>query len=113
MFTRKETIQFLDRYFHILRIEPKFIEVKSVNSGHHWMVFKKELDQEQPYVLYHKHGATDPWYHEHKRSWTVAALVGEIKRHDGYVAKHPDYLKRFKYARQARRIDFKTPFCEG
>ncbi len=113
MFTRNEIQQFKSGYFRIIRIEPKFIEVESVYTGHHWMVFKKELEQDRPYVLYHKHRAADPWYHEHKRSWTVAALVGEIKRHDDYVVKHPDYLKRFKYARQARRIDFKTPFCEG
>ena len=45
--------------------EEKFIEVKSKNTGHCWMIFKKTYDQIKPVILYHKHKANDEWYHEH------------------------------------------------
>ena len=65
MFTNSEKKLLGGGYFTIIREEEKFIEVKSRNTGHCWMIFKKTYDQDKPVVLYHKHGKTDAWYHEH------------------------------------------------
>ena len=100
MFTKPELKLFKDGYFNIIRIEDRIIMAQSKNTGHCWMIFRKELETEKPYVLYHKHSLKDPWYHEHRRARCVSHLVKEIKSHDGYVVEHPDYLKQLKYARR-------------
>ncbi len=97
MFTNSEKKLLGGGYFTIIREEEKFIEVKSRNTGHCWMIFKKTYDQDKPVVLYHKHGKTDAWYHEHKRGWMVGEMVKEIKKHDKYVIAHPNYLKQKRY----------------
>ena len=71
MFTNSEKKLLGGGYFIIIREEEKFIEVKSRNTGHCWMIFKKTYDQDKPVVLYHKHGKTDAWYHEHWKTRTV------------------------------------------
>ena len=96
MFTNSEKKLLGGGYFIIIREEEKFIEVKSRNTGHCWMIFKKTYDPDRPIVLHHKHSITDVWYHEHKRGWSVEEMVKEIKKHDKYVVAHPNYLKRKK-----------------
>lgn len=96
MFTNSEKKLLGGGYFTIIREEEKFIEVKSRNTGHCWMIFKKTYDPDRPIVLHHKHSITDEWYHEHKRGWSVEEMVKEIKKHDKYVVAHPNYLKRKK-----------------
>ncbi len=100
MFTKPELKLFQDDYFNILKIEDRIIMAQSKNTGHCWMIFRKELETEKPYVLYHKHSLKDPWYHEHRQARCIAPLVNEIKCHDDYVVKHPDYLKQLLYARR-------------
>lgn len=81
-------------YFRVIRVEDRFVTVQSRNTGHVWMIFKKTYETDRPVVLHHKHSLTDEWFHEHKRGWTVAEMVKEIKRHDKYVVAHPNYLSR-------------------
>lgn len=97
MFSTSEKRQLGDEYFIIIREEERYIEVKSKNTGHCWMIFKKTYDLDRPVVLHHKHSITDEWYHEHKRGWTVGEMVKEIKKHDKYVVAHPNYLKQKRY----------------
>lgn len=78
MFTNSEKKLLGGGYFTIIREEEKFIEVKSRNTGHCWMIFKKTYDQDKPVVLYHKHGKTDAWYHEHWKTRTVMDIQGCI-----------------------------------
>ena len=40
MFTRKEKNMLYDPYFEVIRETEQFIEVRSVNTGHCWSVFK-------------------------------------------------------------------------
>ena len=47
MFTNSEKKLLGGGYFIIIREEEKFIEVKSRNTGHCWMIFKKTC-REQP-----------------------------------------------------------------
>ena len=93
MFTNSEKKLLGGGYFIIIREEERYIEVKSKNTGHCWMVFKKSYAPERPVVLYHKHSSRDAWYHEHEKVWTVLEAVRSIKMHDVYVVKHPHYLK--------------------
>ena len=94
MFTNSEKKLLGGGYFTIIREEEKFIEVKSRNTGHCWMIFKKTYDQDKPVVLYHKHGKTDAWYHEHWKTCTVKKAVASIKSHDGYVLKYKPANKK-------------------
>ena len=87
MFTKSEKKLLGGGYFIIIREEKKFIEVRSRNTGHQWMIFKRTYAQDKPVVLYHKHSADDEWYHEHWKTWTVAKAVENIKEHDTYVLK--------------------------
>ena len=41
MFSTSEKRQLGDEYFIIIREEERYIEVKSKNTGHCWMIFKK------------------------------------------------------------------------
>ena len=93
MFTNYEKRLLSGGYFYIIRVEEKYIEVKSKSTGHCWMIFKKTYDQDKPVVLYHKHKCDDEWYHEHWRTWTVKAAVQSIKSHDAYVVSHPNYIE--------------------
>ena len=44
MFSTSEKRQLGDEYFIIIREEERYIEVKSKNIGHCWMIFKKTYD---------------------------------------------------------------------
>ena len=105
-FKKSELLLLTNSYFKVLRIEENFVSVQSKNTGHCWMVFKKTYEKDKPVVLHHKHKITDEWYHEHKRGWTVAEMIEEIKSHDEYVLNHPDYLK---WKRKGRRLAYR-PF---
>lgn len=93
MFSDREKMLLGGGYFVTIREDERFIEVKSKNTGHCWMIFKKAYALERPVVLYHKHSSKDAWYHEHGKVWTVLEAVRSIKMHDAYVVKHPNYLK--------------------
>ena len=94
MFTNSEKKLLGGGYFTIIREEEKFIEVKSRNTGHCWMIFKKTYDQDKPVVLYHKHGKFDAWYHEHWKTRTVKSAVSNIKSHVDYVLSNPNYIQK-------------------
>lgn len=64
-----------------------FIEVRSENTEHYWIIFKKTYDRDKPIVLYHKHTANDKWYHKHWKCYSVRSAVAGIKSHDKYVLK--------------------------
>ena len=56
--------------------------------GIHMDEIGMSYDQDKPVVLYHKHGKTDAWYHEHWKTRTVKSAVSNIKSHDDYVLKN-------------------------
>ena len=68
MFTNYEKKLLGGDYFTIIREEEKFIELKSKNTGHCWLIFKQTYNKDRPVVLYHKHTADTKWYHEHWNS---------------------------------------------
>lgn len=84
MFTSNEIRQLTAPYFHLIRETDEFMEVKSKNTGHCWIVKKIP-----GYVmLYHKHRQKDPYYHKHRKVFTVALAVSEIKSHDDYEIRN-------------------------
>ena len=84
-FTRKEEKLVHDPYFQVIRETDQFVEIKSINTGHCWNVFKNTIESTMKVVLYHKHKQTDVYYHEHRICRTVADAVDQIKSHDAYV----------------------------
>lgn len=85
MLTRKEKTLLYDPYFKVIREAEQFIEVKSVNTGHCWSLFKNEYDQHFMITLYHKHKESDKYFHKHRMCRTRKEAVEEIKAHDEYV----------------------------
>ena len=62
MLTRKEKTLLYDPYFKVIREAEQFIEVKSVNTGHCWSLFKNEYDQHFMITLYHKHKEKEEFF---------------------------------------------------
>lgn len=93
MFTRREMQLFGGGYFSIIRIEDKYIEIKSLNTKHQWIVFKKSIDSDRPVTLYHKHTADTKYYHKHWEAWTVKQAVESIKSHDRYVIENGETIR--------------------
>ena len=85
MFTRKEKNMLFDPYFEVIRETEQFIEVRSVNTGHCWSVFKNIYNAPRKITLYHKHKESDRYFHQHRVCRTVVDAVSEIKSHDEYV----------------------------
>ena len=98
MFTRKEKNMLFDPYFEVIRETEQFIEVRSVNTGHCWSVFKNIYNAPRKITLYHKHKESDRYFHQHRVYRTVVDAVSEIKSHDKYVLeekkKHMDSKER-------------------
>ena len=85
MFTRKEKNMLFDPYFEVIRETEQFIDVRSVNTGHCWSVFKNIYNAPRKITLYHKHNESDRYFHRHRVCRTVVDAVSEIKSHDEYV----------------------------
>ena len=95
MFSRREINMLHDPYFRIIREEEQFVEIQSINTGHYWNVYKHELERKYKVTLYHKHKATDEYYHEHRKCGNVQKAIEEIKSHDEYVLEQ-EALKKQK-----------------
>ena len=93
MFTIKEKQLLGDGDFTIIREEEKYIEIRSNNTKHQWIIFKKSFDSNKPVTLYHKHTADTKYYHKHWETWTVEKAVESIKKHDTYVMKNGEIIK--------------------
>lgn len=94
MFTMKEKGMLTDGYFAVIREDEKFIEVKSQNTGHYWMIYKKEIHSGKPIILYHKHAAGVKYYHKQREILSVSKAVESIKSHDKYVLSHNEIFNR-------------------
>lgn len=96
MFRNKEMKLFGDGYFTIIRKEEKYIEIRSNNTRHQWIIFKKSFDSNKPVTLYHKHTADTKYYHKHWETWSVARAVESIKSHDTYVMNNGETIRWMK-----------------
>ena len=94
MFTNYEKKLLGGGYFTIIREEERFIELKSKNTGHCWLIFKQTYNKDRPVVLYHKHTSTTKHYHKHWQTWNVKMAVNTIKEHDDYVLENPNYIEK-------------------
>lgn len=84
MIINKEIIQ--DKYFTILRIEDRYIELLSNNTGHCWIIQRTRADKYK-YKLYHKHTKNDQYYHLQCKNSSFEAIIVSIKSHDKFVLK--------------------------
>jgi hypothetical protein len=88
MFTQPEKRLINLSYFSLIRSNDNFIEVRSKNTGHYWIIKKSIYQFKYPISLYHKHRTNDVYYHLHKRFFSVKASLDEIYEHDDYVLGH-------------------------
>ena len=82
-----------DDYFTIIREEEKFIELKSKNTGHCWLIFKQTYNKDRPVVLYHKHTADTKWYREHWKTYTVKKAVAREMADELLAHYTPEQLR--------------------
>lgn len=86
MFTKYEKRFLRTGYFVTIREENKFLEFKSKNTQHCWMIFRRTYtDLDRPFDIYHKHKQSDPYYHKHYQTYTIGQAIKSIKSHDAYV----------------------------
>ena len=88
MFTKEEEALINNKYFTILRETENFIEFKSKNTRHCWIVQKHLFSDDKQVYIYHKHSQKQPYYHQHYRTHTVKQAINSIKRHDEYVLRY-------------------------
>lgn len=103
MFTEREKQLLEGGYFTIIRDEEKYIEIRSNNTRHQWIIFKRSIDSNKPVTLYHKHTADTKYYHKHWETWTVAMAVESIKNHDTYVIENGETVRWMK---QKGRVNY-------
>lgn len=85
MFTNKERRLIECGYFTVIRETDRFIEFRSNNTKHQWIVYKNSIDSNKPVTIYHKHTAKIKYYHKHYETWNVVKAIESIKGHDDYV----------------------------
>ena len=88
MFTIPEKKLIDKKYFEIIRETDDFIELKSKNTHHCWIIQKHQFDDKRKIYLYHKHSMKNRYYHHHYKTFTVRQAVEDIKGHDEYVLKY-------------------------
>ncbi len=94
MFTQKEIRLITSPYFSVIRQTENYIEFKSKNTGHCWIIHKHSHDDKYPVWVYHKHHQKDEYYHRHWQGYTVEQCIKSIKGHDSYVQqKAQQYTK--------------------
>jgi len=72
-------------YFDIVRADP-YIEVKSRNTLHYWIIKKVRTIKGGHIILHHKH-PKQRYYHKHDKVRTVEEAVNLILRHDQYIIR--------------------------
>ena len=88
MFSNYEKRFLQSGYFELIREEEKFIEFKSRNTQHCWILFRKTNNNlERPITIYHKHHQLDSYYHKHYEAYGIGHAIKIIKGHDDYVLK--------------------------
>jgi hypothetical protein len=88
MFTQPEKRLINLSYFTLIRSNDIFIELRSKNTGHYWIIKKSISQTKYPILLYHKHSTKDVYYHLHNRFLRVKATLDEIYKHDDFVIRH-------------------------
>ena len=88
LFTNAEKRLIEKNYFIILRETEDYIEIKSKNTKHLWIIQKHSFVDDKKIYLYHKHSEKNKYYHKHWQCYTVRQCVGSIKNHDKYVIAH-------------------------
>ena len=95
MFTKKQ-LSFLDGgNFQLIRITDDYIEFRSRNTRHCWIIKKEKINVKCPYTIYHKHKLTD-YYHRHWQSYSFEKCLESIKNHDDYVRRVDPMLTALK-----------------
>ena len=92
MFFKNELSLLCNPYFVLLRKTDKFIEVRSVNTGHCWILQRTSYTKDLSVVIHHKHSITDSYYHIHGQAKTVDLSVRVIKKHDNYVLRRREVV---------------------
>lgn len=88
MFTKKQLSFLNNSNYQLIRITDDYVEFRSRNTCHCWIIKKEPASFElrYPYTIYHKHKLTD-YYHRHWQSDSVEKCAQSIEEHDNYVMR--------------------------
>lgn len=101
MLSKKEKSLLHDAYFAVVREAQQFVEVKSVNIGHCWSIFKNEYDRTHRITLYHKAQESGSNFQQYRLCRNVLEAVEMIKTYDEEV------LERLKMSTEQAAKDKK------
>ena len=91
MYTSPELRLLYNDYFEIIRNTNDFIELKSRNTKHCWIIHKHKFGDNKKIYLYHKHSIENKYYHQHWKTYSVKMAVDRIKGHDKYVIEYASH----------------------
>ena len=73
-------------YFEVIRINDTFIEFRSRNTKHQWIIHMPPIFRDdKPILIYHKHSKSVPYYHKHGYAYKFSYAIRSIIAHDEYV----------------------------
>ena len=100
MFTKKQLSFLNNSNYQLIRITDDYVEFRSRNTWHCWIIKKEPASFElrYPYTIYHKHKSTD-YYHRHGQSYSMEKCAMSIKDHDDYVMRIEPMQKSCKKVR--------------
>jgi hypothetical protein len=84
MFSKQELSLFQSPYFSNFSYFNGIIEVQSINTGHWWQIFKKDMPRSAMIVTLHKYNK-DSKYHKQCYVHTLSKAYRMIIGHDEYI----------------------------
>lgn len=87
MFTNAEIKMIKNGYFELIRETDDFIEFKSKNTKHCWIIQKHRFDDNRKIYIYHKNSFRKPYYHQHYKTYTVKLAVRSVMRNSQDVVE--------------------------
>lgn len=80
--------------YQIIRITGNYIEFRSRNTWHCWIIALDNVSQMYPYSIYHKHKLSHD-YHRHWQSYSFEKCLKSIQDHDDYVLKVNPVINKY------------------
>jgi hypothetical protein len=90
MFNSKELSLFQTSYFSDFKYQNEVIEVRSINTGHWWLLLRMDMPRATMIVIKHRYPGVKKYYlqcHIH----TFNKAIRLIKDHDAYILAKNDF----------------------
>lgn len=88
--------------YQVIRITKDYIEFRSRNTWHCWIISLDNVSQRYPYSIYHKHKLTHD-YHRHWQSYSFEKCLESIRDHDNYVLQVNPVINRYVMSNRVKQ----------